>query len=177
MDHLSLTGIILGSLLGAYFLLFAVLTFIERRTKKGKPIFKNDPTLPRKVVGVFAFILGILMLGMSMFWIVGEASLVNPFLTLATHFGLMLLASGALITSSIALLRGWRGCAAMFMVAIGLLLFSVVWALPQYGRLGHPFLMNGVAVVLVVVGAYFVGIPFAWEHFVLRLDKEKKSKK
>ena len=64
-----------------------------------------------------------------------------------------------------------NSCAVFSSQAVGIMIFTILLSLTQFGLRGHDFLMNGVAVVLVVVVGYFVGLTYAWGHFVFHVDE------
>jgi hypothetical protein len=165
MTQLETVGVILGGLLSILFVGYVVLAEIE--AKKGRRVY----TSPQKFAGGFSLLLGILMLGAWIYFLkVGSESLSNSFGFLFTHVALELVSALALMIGGVAMIRGLSRAPALLMTAYALVSFTQVVSVAIYGSNGHPFLMNGIALILFIVLIYFVGLVYAWEHFVLKLD-------
>ena len=82
-----------------------------------------------------------------------------------------------LVVGGFGMLRSWSRGPALFMIANGFILFTTILALTAYGMTGHPFLMNGITIFLVIVSVYMVALVYGWEHFVLRLDEPEPREK
>lgn len=170
-------GLGLGIFLSLIFLVFFILVFRSEGISKASP---NDLSLAQRLAGMTTLAVGLLMLvGWLNFMDFGEA---NPTLERGPyilHIFLMFFSSVALLLAGVAMLRSWKKSVGLFFSAIFLVSFSLLYSLMQYGNQGHPILMNGIAVIVGLVLVYFIGLIYAFEHFVFQLDlsseKPKKS--
>ena len=101
----------------------------------------------------------------------GRESLKYNFDFLLSHIILQLFSSLALILSGLAMIRGLLRAPALLMTAYAIVIFTQIFSVLVYGSTGHPFLMNGIAIILFIALIYFVGLVYAWEHFVFKLDQ------
>ena len=173
MSQLEITGMIFGVLLSIVFVAYVLLA--EHGAKKGRRSYSG----PQRFAGGFSLLLGVLMFGVWIYFVIdGRESLMHSFGFLVTHVALELVSSLALIIGGLAMFRGLFRAPALMMTAYAIVFFTQVLSVLIYGSLGHPFLMNGIALILFVVLIYFVGLVYAWEHFVLKLDQpEPKQNK
>ncbi|MCM0606567.1 MAG: hypothetical protein KA715_10795 [Xanthomonadaceae bacterium] len=170
MSQLEITGMILGGLLSVVFVGYLILA--ETGAKKGRRRYNG----PQRFAGGFSFLLGVLMFGAWTYFVIdGRESLMRSFGFLFTHVALELVSSLALIIGGLAMFRGLFRAPALMMTAYAIVIFTQVLSVSIYGPIGHPFLMNGIALILLVVLIYFVGLVYAWEHFVLRLDQPEPT--
>jgi hypothetical protein len=168
---LRITGILIGGFLSLIFVGYMILTFSERKRQTGA-------SAPQKFAGAFSLTLGIVMAAAwAYFMVTGWTSFWNQPTTLSIHVLTELLSSVMLVAAGIGMLRSWSRGPALFMIANGSLLFTTMLALTAYGMTGHPFLMNGITIFLVIVSVYMVGLVYGWEHFVLRLDEPEPGEK
>jgi len=166
VGQLEITGMVLGGLLTIVFVGYMVL--VELRSKHARRQFRG----PQKFAGGFSALFGVLMLGAWIyFFIRGQESLMRSFGFLATHVTLELISSLALIVGGVAMFRGLSRAPAIMMTAYAILIFTQVLSLSVHGSAGHLILMDGVALILLIPLLYFVGLVYAWEHFVLKIDQ------
>ncbi len=165
---LNITGILLGGLLSLVFIGYIFLSFSEGTSHQG------EAGAPRKFAGLFSLVLGVIMAGSWVYFVTsGWESFRAQASVLSFHVLMELGTAVMIIVAGIAMIRNWSRGPALFMVANGLFLFTTVFALMEYGVRGHPFLMNGISILLMLVSVYMVGLVYAWEHFVLRLDESE----
>lgn len=168
MNQLETLGTLFGGLLSLVFVGYVFLAEVE--AKKGRRSYSG----PQKFAGGFSMFLGVLMLGAWIYFLVsGSDSFMSSFGPLLTHVALELISALSLVVGGFAMLRGLSRSPALLMTSYALVSFTQVLSLAVYGPTGHPFLMNGVALMLLIVLIYFVGLVYAWEHFVFRLDQPK----
>jgi len=166
---LQITGILLAGLLSVIFVSYLLVSFSEgkRPTRVG---------LPRKLSGAFAIALGsVLSISWIYFMVNGWESFWTQAAQLSVHVLTELASSLTLTISGIAMIRGWSRGPALFLTANALLILTLVLALAAYSTSGHPFLMNGISILLVIASVYMVGLVYGWEHFVLHLDEPEAS--
>jgi hypothetical protein len=177
VSGLTVTAILLGGGLSIFFILSMVLIYFK---PKPEPAIKGEPrttnSLPRKCAGAYALIVGLVMLSAWVFFLMkGRESLVSQLSALILHVILMFISSIVLIVAGVAMIRHWHRSALLFYSALAFSSFSVFVSLFEYGNRGHPILMNGIAIVLVIVLAYFIGLAYAFEHFIFHLDTDEKD--
>ncbi len=170
-------GLGLGIFLALIFIIFFILVFKSEIGTKSSP---QSLSLTQRVAGVITLSMGLLMLVGWLQFI--DFARTQPDLEKAPyylHLMLMFFSAIALMLAGTAMLRMWRKSAALFFSSIFLVSFSILYSLMQYGNQGHPILMNGVAIIVGLVLIYFIGLIYAFEHFVFQLDlsseKPKKS--
>ncbi len=170
MSSLEVTGMVLGGLLSVVFIGYLLL--VEYGVKEGRRPFNG----PQRFAGGITLLLGGIMLGAWIYFFVkGRESLMRSFGFFATHVALELLSAIALMMGGLAMLRGLVRAPAIMMTAYALVVFTQILSVTVYGPIGHPFLMNGIALILLIVLIYFIGLVYAWEHFVLKLDESDSS--
>ncbi len=162
---LHMTGALLGGFLTLLFIGYLLLSFLEGKSRK-------ELETPRLLAGFFSLALGTVMLSAWIYLLkTGWHSFRAQAALLSSHVITELLSALSLMLAGIAMLRAWSRGPALFMIANGFLLFTTLFALTTYGNQGHPFLMNGIAILLTVVSLDLVGLVYGWEHFVLHLDQ------
>jgi hypothetical protein len=170
MSQLEITGIILGGLMSSVFVGYMLLA--EKGAGKGRRRYSG----PQRFAGGFSLLLGVIMLGAWFFFFIdGLESLTRSFGFLVAHVALELVSALALIIGGLAMFRGLLRAPALMMTAYAIVVFTQVLSVSMYGPLGHSFLMNGIALILLVVLIYFVGLVYAWEHFVFKLDEPEPT--
>lgn len=168
---LHITGFLLGGLLSIAFLGYTALCFSEGKRRR-------DLDAPQRFAGLFSLLLGGLMLGTWAYLLAtGWSPFLNQIGSLFVHVATTFASSIVLIVAGFGMIRNWSRGPALFMIANGLVIFTTLLALTTYGAQGHPFLMNGVTLVIVITGVYAVGLVYGWEHFVLHLDEAESYAK
>jgi hypothetical protein len=166
MSHLEITGLMLGGLLSVIFTAYLVLA--ESGAKKVRRSYNR----PQKFAGGFSFLFGALMLGAWIFFVTtGREKLIRDYGFFVPHLALEFISSLALMLAGLAVFRELVRAPALLMTAYAIVIFTKIFSIAIYGSSGHPLMMNGVALILLVVVIYFVGLVYAWEHFVLHLDE------
>lgn len=177
MSEITITLILLGGGLSIIFILFAVIPYLRSQapaTQKWKS--KETNPLIRKAAGMFALSVGLIMLGAWLYFLIERReAFISHISAIILHVILMFFSSVALIFAGVAMIRHWHRSAGLFYGALAISNFSIIVSLLQYGTQGHPFLMNGIAIVVLIVLTYFVGGIYAFEHFVLHLDEEENG--
>jgi hypothetical protein len=164
---LQMTGILLGGFLSFVFIGYTILSTLEGKRPEGAFV-------PQKAAGGFSLVIGLLMMGAWAFLMKsGWDSFQTQKAEYSFHVLTELVSSGMLIVAGIAMMRNWSRGPALFIIANGLLLYTTVYALLAYGTTGHPLLMNGLAVLLMIVSVYMVGLVYGWGHFVLHMDESR----
>lgn len=177
MTGLTITAILLGTALSITFILFLVAPYLKSKQNQQR-LSETQMSLPRKAAGSFSFILGLLLFfGWFYFLAQREAPYSSPLGPVLAHMLLMLVSSIALVIAGVSMLKNWKRSALLFWSALGLLHFSLIISLLQYGNMGHPVLMNGIAIAIVVVLIYFVALIYAFEHYVFHFDEEDKKER
>ena len=170
-SSLRITGLLLGGFLSLIFIGYTVLSISEGKKYGGA-------SAPKKFAGTFSLALGLIMLGAWIYLITtGWAAFLTQAEALSIHVLTELISAVTLIVAGVAMLRNWSRGPALLMIANGVLLFTTMLTLASYGATGHPFLMNGIAILLVIVSVYLVGLVYGWEHFVLHLDEQRPHEK
>jgi hypothetical protein len=166
---LSMMGMIVGGILALIFVGYMVITFLEGR-KKEKAL------RPERFAGVFTLIFGFIMLGTWGYYIGHSADLMQrSMLEFGVYAIVHLVGAISLLVAGWALIKGWTRGPALLLIAMGIILFTTIPSLLAYNVPSDPFLLSGIAVALTVVFAYFVGLVYSWEHFVLHLDDPKAA--
>lgn len=171
MEDLEITGVIIGGFLTAIFIGYIVLEEYSSQA------ITRSYSRAQLFAGSFTVLIGLIMLAAWIYFLAqGRESFLRDFTYLVAHVVLELVSAVALIVAGAYMLLGrWRA-PALLMTAYTLLVFTQVFSLLVYGVRGHPFLMNGIAIILIVVLTYFIGVAYAWEHFVFRLDRPESRR-
>lgn len=173
MDALTITTLLIGASIGTFFMVFMIMSFKGDRARAGHPTVRDTTGTARKFASTMGLVLGTFMLGAWLYYFFeGDRSLSQRLTAFNAHAATMLFAGVTLWWGSFALARHRKRGPLIFVTAMGLLVFAILHALVQYGLGGHSLFKNGIAIVLLVVVAYLIGLVFAWEHFVLHLDED-----
>lgn len=73
------------------------------------------------------------------------------------------------------MILNWDKNSSAFLYALAFVSFSLIISLLQFGNQGHPMLMDGIAIAVMLVLIYFVGLIYSFQHFVFRFDQTSES--
>lgn len=159
---------VIGGLFGVLFIGFMVLSFSQVGKKH------RGHSRYGKIAGLVSLILGVVTLTLWGYIMLSEpqpasSTPLMSFVHLSSEFisGCMLLIAG------VALLNEWRRGPLIFMVATAMILLTSLVSLVAFGPNDRLFLLNGVSVAFLVVGSYFAGMVYGWQHFVMHLDDDE----
>ncbi|MGE4233222.1 MAG: hypothetical protein AB7F43_07840 [Bacteriovoracia bacterium] len=137
---------------------------------------KKMVNLRYKFAAVFTLIFGAMMLlGWIYLFVSGFQSFKMDVSNIVPHVVLEFISALLFIVSGIALFKRMSRAPALHMISCGVFIFTNVLALLTFGRRGHPVIMNEIVILTMIGLVYAIGLIFAWEHFVMRLDNDQQK--
>lgn len=176
LSDLAILAILLGTGLSAFFLFFLL---GHKLKSHPDPVREGEPQVTRPLLrgcaGAFCLLSGLLMMGTIVCSVIqGKASVLAQISDASIQVILMGISSIALSLTGIFMIRGWHRSAEIFSYTIGLLTFSILVSLGEYGAGAPPAFMIGVTLLISILIVYFVGLTYAYEHFMFRLDTSRE---
>lgn len=164
VEVIRVTAIVIGIFFSIIFIGYMALSASEARKL-------TSPRAPKRVVGALSILIGLLLV---FSWIYFRAVALPQVwyqnLTMSFHIITELFSALALVIAGIALFKDWPRGPALFMLANAYLLFTSMLTFAIYGNVSQAEFLNPISNLLVLVAVYLVGLVYAWEHFVFRLD-------
>jgi hypothetical protein len=166
---LEMTGVTLGVFLSVIFVVYLLLSLSESKKQRA-------PGGTQRLAGIISFAVGVIMTGAWVYLIaIGWNSFLTRFSTIWFHVFTEMVSSVSMLISGIAMYRNWSRGPALYMISNALLLFTTLFAFMSHGTQGHPYIMNGVSMIVLVVSVYMVALVFGWQHYVLKLDQPENA--
>jgi hypothetical protein len=177
---------VLASWAFVVFMAYLALSLTERGASRHgrspeRRIVSADSSLRAKASGSVSFpqLVGFfaLTVGSILFWLwavrimpAGSAPQAGVLLVLEP------LAAVLVASSGLALLRGWRKGPTLYLIASGLLIFTVILAVtsPEF-RASASNTATVTWALLSLASLHLVGVVYGWEHFVLGLDQRENT--
>jgi hypothetical protein len=168
MPQQPFTGWLLALFLASAFFLAAAWSTPKRPNDLARSSKRSSGLeMARKAAGAGAMVAGTALLLSWVYFLftdrgVGFEGVTVPFITVI----LEMIASGLLLIGGWALAANRTRGPSLYFFATAFFIFTTIMAFLTYQGTDYPFLLLGVSIILSIAAAYFVGVVYAWEHFV-----------